>query len=253
MRVNLEPEYGGTAGQEFTDSPGESGHGRCGGYHRQAHGRKRDRLKEVVVEPFTSLQAVAAPYYFPDVDTDKLIPHRFIRKPLAAGYGNFLLFDERHASDGTEIANFVLNQQAFRKAKIIVSGRNFGCGSTREGAVYALADFGFRAVIAPSFADIFKGNCLQNGLLPIVLDEDTVASLAGQLEVVPGAEISIDLVAQMVTDPGSRKHHFAIDANQKSQLLAGLDAIGITLEYSALIDQFEHRYQSRFYWLGKPA
>lgn len=205
------------------------------------------------MEPFTSLKAVAAPYVFPDVDTDKLIPHRFLRKPLSAGYGNFLFFDERHALDGTEIADFVLNQPEYRSAKILISGRNFGCGSTREGAVYALADFGIRAVIAPSFADIFVGNCLQNGLLPIVLDEDAVTALVKGLQTTPGAEISIDLAAQLVSSPDGNTFHFAIDANQKTQLLAGLDAIGVTLEHSGLIDRFERQYQSQFYWLNRTA
>src|SRR5436190_19761614 len=122
------------------------------------------------MEAFNTLTAIAAPYFEANVDTDKLIPHRFLRKPLSAGYRNFLFYNERFTPEGKE-KDFVLHREPFSRARILVSGANFGCGSTREGAVYALADFGIRAVIAPSFSDIFFANCLQNGLLPVVLPE----------------------------------------------------------------------------------
>lgn len=201
------------------------------------------------MEPFTILSAVAAPYYFPDVDTDKIIPHRFLRKPLSAGYRNFLFYDERFTPEG-ETKAFILHCPPYDKAGILVSGSNFGCGSTREGAVYALADFGFRAIIAPSFGDIFHSNCLQNGVLPICLPETVVSALAKHIEEHPGAVVTVDLLAQLVTTPGGGQHAFSIDASRKEQLLKGLDDIGITLSNANAIDDFEQRYHGRLPWLG---
>lgn len=206
------------------------------------------------MEPFTTFTAIAAPYYQPDVDTDKIIPHRYLRKPLAAGYRNFLFYNERFTPDGTVKPDFILHRAPYDKAGILVSGHNFGCGSTREGAIYALADFGFRAVIAPSFGDIFYANCLQNGLLPVILPEAVVAALAQHAEQHPGTTVAIDLVAQTVTIPGGAVHRFEIDAARKDQLLRGLDDIGITLTEREAIDRFESDYHKRLYWLtGKPA
>ena len=201
------------------------------------------------MQPFTSITAIAAPYYLPDLDTDKLIPHRYLRKPLAAGYRNFLFYDARFTPDGKINADFVLHRQPFDRAQILVTGRNFGCGSTREGAVYALYDFGFRAIIAPSFADIFRSNCLQNGLLPVTLPAEIVENLSAHIEQHPGATVAIDLPTQTVTTPDGLKHRFDIDPTRKQQLLAGLDDIGITLEHSALIDDFEREYRARRPWL----
>ena len=201
------------------------------------------------MEPFTSLTAIAAPYYLPDLDTDKLIPHRYLRKPLAAGYRNFLFYDARFTPDGAVKADFVLHREPYNRARILVTGRNFGCGSTREGAVYALHDFGFRAIIAPSFADIFRSNCLQNGVLPVTLPVDVVEKLNAHIEQHPGATVAIDLPTQTVTTPDGLVHGFDIDPTRKQQLLAGLDDIGITLEHSALIDDFEREYRARRPWL----
>jgi len=200
------------------------------------------------MEAFRTFTAVAAPYYFPDVDTDKIIPHHFLRKPLSAGYRNFLFYNERYTPEG-EVKPFILHQAPYDKAGILVAGSNFGCGSTREGAVYALADFGFRAVIAPSFSDIFQSNCLQNGLLPVVLAENVVALLARQVEQQPGAVVTIDLPEQLVTAPDGRQHTFSIDASRKAQLLQGLDDIGITLTEARAIDDFERDYHRRLPWL----
>jgi len=205
------------------------------------------------MQPFISLTAIAAPYYFPDIDTDKLIPHRFLRKPLSAGYRNFLFYDQRFTPEGKEKPGFILDRDPYRCAKILVTGDNFGCGSTREGAIYALYDFGFRAIIAPGFGDIFKSNCLQNGLLPVVLPKTIVENLSAHLEQNPGTTVAIDLDAQSVTTPDGLKHHFDIDLSRKEQLLAGLDDIGITLKHSELIDQFEKRYRSRLPWLDRSA
>lgn len=200
------------------------------------------------MEAFRTFTAVAAPYYFPDVDTDKIIPHRFLRKPLSAGYRNFLFYNERYTPEGAA-KPFILHDAPYDMAGILVAGSNFGCGSTREGAVYALADFGFRAVIAPSFSDIFQSNCLQNGVLPVVLAEDVVALLARQVEQQPGAVVTIDLLEQLVTTPDGRQHTFSIDASRKAQLLQGLDDIGITLTEAAAIDDFERDYHRRLPWL----
>ena len=202
-----------------------------------------------MMQPFVSLKALAAPYYQANVDTDKLIPHRFLRKPLSAGYRNFLFYNERFTPEGASKPGFVLNREPFTRAQLLVTGANFGCGSTREGAVYALADFGIRCVIAPSFGDIFYANCLQNGLLPVVLPEEVVAKLAARIERAPGAEISVDLAAQTVTGPDGDTHRFDIEASRKNRMLKGLDDIGVTLEYVKDIEAFENQYHARLPWL----
>lgn len=202
-----------------------------------------------MMQPFVSLKALAAPYFQANVDTDKLIPHRFLRKPLSAGYRNFLFYNERFTPEGTSKRDFVLNREPFTHAQILVTGANFGCGSTREGAVYALADFGIRCVIAPGFGDIFYANCLQNGLLPVVLPEEVVAKLAARIERTPGVEISVDLAAQTVTGPDGDMHRFDIEASRKNRMLKGLDDIGVTLEYVKDIEAFEKGYHGRLPWL----
>lgn len=205
------------------------------------------------MEKFTTLEAVAAPYYHADIDTDELIPHRFLRKPLSAGYGNFLFHDKRRGADGQEDPGFVLNQAPYRRAQVLVAGRNFGCGSTREGAVYALRDYGIRAVIAPGLADIFIGNCVQNGVLPVALPEIRVEDLCRQLEAHPGAEVVIDLAQQTVTMPDGKSCAFEINASQKAQLLGGLDDIAVTLEHRDAIARFEAQYRARLPWLAGAA
>jgi 3-isopropylmalate/(R)-2-methylmalate dehydratase small subunit len=203
------------------------------------------------MEAFTVLKAVAAPYYHADVDTDELIPHRFLRKPLSAGYGNFLFHDKRRGPDEREDPEFVLNRAAYRPAQILVSGPNFGCGSTREGAVYALRDYGFRAVIASGFSDIFSSNCAQNSVLPVVLPDAAVRSLCGYLQSNPGAELTIDLLHQSVASPDGAPDHFDIERSRKTQLLEGLDEIGITLKHRDEIAHFEASYRARLPWLSR--
>ncbi|MCC6531189.1 MAG: 3-isopropylmalate dehydratase small subunit [Burkholderiales bacterium] len=202
------------------------------------------------MEPFTLLRAVAAPYYHADVDTDELIPHRFLRKPLAAGYGNFLFHDKRRGAGEREDPDFILNREAYRRAQILVSGPNFGCGSTREGAVYALRDYGIRALIAPSFADIFSANCIQNGVLPLTLSERDVRSLCDFLQAQPGAEITIDLPAQTVSTADATTYRFDLERSRKIRLVEGLDEIGITLKHSQDIERFEAAYRARLPWLA---
>lgn len=202
------------------------------------------------MEAFTRLDAVAAPFLHPDIDTDEIIPHRYLRKPLSAGYGNFLFHDKRYAPDGAEVADFVLNHPAYRAARILVAGRNFGCGSTREGAVYALQDYGFRTVIAPSFSEIFSANCVQNGVLPVVLSEEAILGIAQQLERSPGAHMIVDLAAQTVTPPDGSTHRFEIAPTVRTLLLEGLDEIGLTLKHRDEIDAFEKAYRARLPWLA---
>ena len=202
------------------------------------------------MEAFTTLTAVAAPYYHADVDTDEIIPHRFLRKPLSAGYGNFLFHDKRRGADDRDDPAFVLNQPAYAPAQVLVTGKNFGCGSTREGAVYALRDYGIRAVIAPSFADIFSGNCVQNGVLPVVLSSEVVEALCAQLEAQPGAKVTVDLEKQSVTMADGKACRFEIEPARRTQLLAGLDEIGLTLRHRDAIASFEAQYRAKLPWLA---
>jgi 3-isopropylmalate/(R)-2-methylmalate dehydratase small subunit len=203
----------------------------------------------MAMQIFKSLTGIAAPCFEANIDTDKLIPHRFLRKPLAAGYRNFLFHDQRFTPDGKPVESFVLNRTPYTKAQILVAGSNFGCGSTREGAVYALLDFGFRAVIAPSFGDIFEANCLQNGLLPVRLSEIVVKALSDMLEDKTGATVAIDLQTQTVVLPDDTVHTFNIDPERKRRMLKGLDDIGITLEFEKQIQAFEDIYKARMTWL----
>lgn len=202
------------------------------------------------MQPFTTLKAVAAPLETASVDTDKIIPARFLRKARGPGYERYLFHDIRFDADGRKRPEFVLNQAPYRKARILVAGPNFGCGSSREGAVYVLMDYGFRAVIAPSFGDIHYGNALQNGMLPVVLPEASCRTLQAQLREKPGAEIAIDLAAQTVTGPDGAIYRFDIDGSHKERLLEGLDDIGLVLQHRGEIETFERRYAAAMPWLA---
>ncbi len=193
------------------------------------------------MEPFARLDDVALPMPVPNVDTDQVIPARFLRKSRKDGLGQYLFSDIRFDDAGREIADFVLNREAYRGSRILVADRNFGCGSSREHAVYALWDYGFRAVVAPSFGDIFRGNCFKNGLLPIVLSTEAIADLLGQIQALPGVHVVVDLEQQLVAGPDGATHRFEIDAFRKHCLLNGLDELGFTLGHAADIDAFERR------------
>lgn len=193
------------------------------------------------MEAFRTLEAVAAPLQAANVDTDQVIPARFIQKPRDNDFGAWLFLDVRRDADGQPRPDFVLNLPAYADARILVAGRNFGCGSSREHAVWALADAGIRAVIAPSFGDIFQGNALKNGLLPVVLPEATVAALQAGLRATPGARVRLDLLLQVVQGPGIAATGFAIDPFARWCLLEGLDEIGYTLGLAPLIAQYEER------------
>jgi 3-isopropylmalate/(R)-2-methylmalate dehydratase small subunit len=195
------------------------------------------------MEPFIVLEGVAAPIDRSKVDTDQILPARFLRRPRKGGYGSFLF------RDLMDDPNFVLNQPAWRQAKILVADRNFGGGSSREQAPWALSDYGIRCVIAVDFGDIFYLNSLKSGVLPIVLDFQICLSLRAQLHARPGATMKVDLPAQTVTGPDGASHRFEIDGFRKQCLLQGLDDIGITLQHEAAIAAFESQYRQRFDWL----
>jgi 3-isopropylmalate/(R)-2-methylmalate dehydratase small subunit len=204
------------------------------------------------MKPFTTLTAIAAPLDMANIDTDRIIPVRFLRKLRneKAGYDPYLFHDMRFDNSGKEIADFVLNRPAYRKAGILVAGANFGCGSSREGAVYALLDYGIQAVIAPSFGDIHYANELQNGMLPVTLPEEICRGLRAQLQAQPGATLAVDLPAQTVTDTEGTAHPFMIDPVYKERLLKGLDDIGLVLENTPVIESFEARYHGERPWLA---
>jgi len=201
------------------------------------------------VQPFTRLTAVAAPIDLVNVDTDRIIPARFLRKPQdSAGYERYLFHDERFEADGAEKPNFVLNRPAFREARVLVAAENFGCGSSREAAVWALGAWGIRAVIAPSLGDIFHQNCGKNGLLAVILPGNVVADLRRELHARPGATVTVDLDAQTVTAPDGRVHRFEVDAFRKQCLLNGWDDIGLTLRHEKSIDAFEAKRRASQPW-----
>ncbi|MGQ0511496.1 MAG: 3-isopropylmalate dehydratase small subunit [Betaproteobacteria bacterium] len=198
------------------------------------------------MEPFNTLTAVAAPLDTANVDTDRIIPARFLRQPRSAGYHNWLFHDLR------ERGGFVLDHPSYKDAKILVAAENFGCGSSREGAVWALSGAGFRAWIAPSFGDIFFENSFKNGTLPVILAAEKVAQLRAQLSAKPGAQVTIDLAAQMVAFPDGSVEAFDIDPFRKECLLNGWDEIDLTLQHEAAIAAHEARQRGETPWLAKP-
>lgn len=190
------------------------------------------------MQPFTQLTAVAAPLPIANVDTDQIIPKQFLATIERTGLSKGLFFDSRFDAAGAPNPDFVLNQPQFEKAQILIAGPNFGCGSSREHAAWALADFGIRCVIASSFADIFTGNCLNNGILPLTLDEADVRKLQDEAR---GANhvFTIDLAKQVVVSPSGESFSFAIEPGRKQKLLEGLDDIGLTLKRDKEIAAFE--------------
>jgi len=195
------------------------------------------------MEPFTTLSALAVPLDLPNLDTDQIIPARFLWRSRASGYGE-LLFNDLRSPD------FVLDLPAFAGARILVAERNFGCGSSREQAVWALHDAGFRAVIAPSFGDIFYNNCCKQGLLPVTLPEAEVAALRAAILKAPGESTTVDLEQLTVSAPGGWHSSFEISAFRRKQLLEGLDEIAYTLGHAAQIAAFEARYEQALPWLA---
>ena len=194
------------------------------------------------MEPFVNLTGVVAPIDRVNVDTDQIIPAVYLKRIERTGYGEFLFTPWRYREDGSPNPDFVLNQPAYAASSIIVSGRNFGSGSSREHAPWALHDYGIRCVIAPSFADIFYNNCFQNGLLPIALPEETVREILDRSKNEPGYQLHVDLELQRVWDSNEDLiASFDIDSFRRHALINGLDDIGLTLEHEDQIDSFESR------------
>jgi 3-isopropylmalate/(R)-2-methylmalate dehydratase small subunit len=200
------------------------------------------------MEPFKLLRAVAAPFPGINVDTDQILPARFLSKPRAGGFGQYLFHDLRFDEAGKETMGSGLNQLAFKTAKILVGEQNFGCGSSRENAVWAIHDYGFRAVIAPSFGDIFYNNSLKNGLLPVVVSADAVRIMIQSLQAQPGQMITVDLENQTVTDTVGKAHGFDIDPFSKHCLLKGIDELDYTLSQMDKITAFEQRHFTEEGW-----
>jgi 3-isopropylmalate/(R)-2-methylmalate dehydratase small subunit len=181
-----------------------------------------------------------APLVRRDIDTDQIVPKQFLKRLEKTGFGEFLFYDWRTAADGSPNASFVLNEPRYAGASILVAGANFGCGSSREHAAWALLDFGFKAVIAPSFADIFRANAITNGLLPLALREETVATIAQRAQQIDGYELSIDLEDTRVTDAHGLNQSFEFESGARQRLLEGLDDIGLILQYESDIAKYEN-------------
>src|SRR5208282_4603174 len=193
------------------------------------------------MDKFTSLTSVAAPLPMINVDTDMIIPKQFLKTILRTGLGKSLFYEMRYDEKGQENPDFVLNKPAYRKAKILVAEDNFGCGSSREHAPWALLDFGIRCVISTSFADIFYNNCFKNGILPVVVSPENLAKLMDDAKRGANATLSVDLEAQEIRGPDGGEIRFDIDPFRKHCLLKGLDDIGLTLKKSSHIDSFEKK------------
>ena len=199
--------------------------------------------------PFTTLTGIAAPLPLVNVDTDMIIPKQYLKTIQRTGLGKGLFDEMRYLDDGSENPDFVLNKPAYRNAEILVAGENFGCGSSREHAPWALLDFGIRCVIAPSFADIFYNNCFKNGILPIVLPQEDVDRLMDDAERGANAVVTVDLENQEITGPDGGRIGFEVDSHRKRCLLEGLDDIGLTLEKASAIDGFERNAAQSRPWV----
>ena len=192
------------------------------------------------MEPFVRVHGGVVPMNRVNVDTDQIIPKQFLKRVERDGFGQFLFNDWRYNADGSDNPEFILNKPGYEGADILVAGRNFGCGSSREHAPWALGDYGFRCVIAPSFADIFNGNCFQNGILPVILPEETVQQIIEKAEKNPGYKLHVDLEAQRVWDDSEEVvATFDLEPFRRYSLLNGLDDIGLTMEREDDISKFE--------------
>ena len=201
------------------------------------------------MEKFNRLDGVAAPLNIVNIDTDMIIPKQFLKTIKRTGLGKSLFYEMRYTQEGVEVPEFVLNKPAYRKAQILVAGDNFGCGSSREHAPWALLDFGIRCVISTSFADIFYNNCFKNGILPIVVSPDDLKKLMDDADRGSNATLSIDLPNQEIKGPDGGTVKFDLDPFRKHCLLNGLDDIGLSLEKVTSIDSFEKKQASAQPWL----
>ena len=205
------------------------------------------------MDPFVRVEGIAAPLDIAKIDTGMIAPGRFQRirrRPGHADYANVFLHDLRFDENDRPQPDFVLNQAAYQGARILVTGGDFGCDSSRESAAYSVLDFGVRALVGPSFGDVFAGNCMQNGIVPAVLPLAAVQTLWRQLKEGPGASVAVDLPTQTVTGPDGASYAFDIDATRKERLLKGLDDVGVTLTHLAAIESFEESYRARMPWLA---
>ena len=200
------------------------------------------------MQPFRKHTGQVAPLYRANIDTDQIIPKQFLKRIERTGFGEFLFHDWRRSPDGVPDPSFVLNQPQYSGASILVAGKNFGCGSSREHAVWALQDFGFRAVIAPSFADIFANNCVKNGILTVVLGEQQASEIARKAAENPAYALTVDLESCSVEDGQSFSSRFQIDEFTRHCLLDGLDDIGLTLQHQAEITAYESRHPVPAAW-----
>jgi 3-isopropylmalate/(R)-2-methylmalate dehydratase small subunit len=201
------------------------------------------------MDKFTTLTGIAAPLPLINIDTDMIIPKQFLKTIKRSGLGVNLFHEMRYDDDGKEIPDFVLNKPQYREAEILIAGDNFGCGSSREHAPWAIKDFGIRCVIAPSFADIFFNNCFKNGILPIALPQDQIDVLMKDAEKGSNARMTVDLENQTVTTSDGEVFSFEVDQFKKHCLLEGLDDIGLTMEKAAAIDTFEAQAASARPWV----
>ena len=199
------------------------------------------------MQPFTTLKGIAAPLPTPNIDTDKIIPKQYLKTIQRTGLGKYLFDEDRFTQDRKEIPGFVLNQEPYRKATILVAGENFGCGSSREHAPWALLDFGIRCVIAPSYADIFYNNCFKNGILPLALPADKVDVL--MKDAADKKQLTVDLPNQKVVRDNGESFSFDLDPFRKHCLVNGLDDIGLTLEHQMEITSFEKQQKGSQPWL----
>ena len=196
------------------------------------------------MEKFTTLTSQVAPLDRANIDTDQIIPKQFLKRIERTGYGEFLFFDWRRTASGESDPAFVLNDERYKGARILVAGRNFGCGSSREHAAWALENYGFRCVIAPTFADIFYSNAQKNGIVLVRLSESDVETLIQNAQNIPGYKLTVSLAEQTVTDDRGFKASFEIDEFRKFCLLEGLDDIGLTLRHAAALDAFEKQHET---------
>ena len=205
------------------------------------------------MHPINVLTSHAVPLDRPNVDTDQIIPKQFLKRIERTGYGDFLFFDWRQMPDGTPVADFVINNPRYKGAKILIAGKNFGCGSSREHAAWALSDYGFRVVIAPTFADIFFSNAGKNGIVLVRLSDSEVNTLLQNAEKIPNYQLTVSLEAQTLTDGRGFSAKFDIDPFRKFCLIEGFDDIGLTLRHEAELDEFEKRHDNATWLKAKAA
>jgi|TARA_B100000959_G_C14995065_1_gene629835 3-isopropylmalate/(R)-2-methylmalate dehydratase small subunit len=198
------------------------------------------------LEKFNKLTSIVAPLDRANVDTDQIIPKQFLKRIERTGFGEFAFFDWRYLEDGVPNPDFILNEDRYQGANVLVGGRNFGSGSSREHAPWALKEMGFQAIIATSFADIFRNNCMQNGLLPVILSESEVDTIMARALRGSGYRVTVDLESQTVTDDQGLSASFDVDPFRKNSLLEGLDDVGITLSLGEAIDSFEKKRTARW-------